>query len=96
MIGGHILKDIERLAIMGEIIGDAFHALGCPTMQALAGIRFRQIVLSTYVTFLVLEGRKRRGNESQTREGGKEGMTAMNDLSLGEDARIEMRVVVWE
>jgi hypothetical protein len=41
-------------------------------------------------------GGKRRGNESQIREGGKEGMTAMNDLSLGEDARIEMRVVVWE
>jgi hypothetical protein len=41
-------------------------------------------------------GGKRRGNESQTREGGKEGMTAMNDLSLGEDARIEMRVVVRE
>jgi hypothetical protein len=32
MIGGHILKDVERLAIMGEIIGDAFHALGCPTI----------------------------------------------------------------
>jgi hypothetical protein len=94
MIGGHILKDIERLAIMGEIIGDAFHALGCPTMQALAGIGFRQIVLSTYGTILFFGGKKRRGNESQTREGGKEGMTAMNRLSLGEDARIEMRVVI--
>jgi hypothetical protein len=41
-----------------------------------------------------LEGRKRGGNESQTRERGKEVMTAMNDLSLEEDARIEMRVVI--
>jgi hypothetical protein len=69
MIGGHILKDIKRLAIMGEIIGDAFHALGCPTMQALAGIGFRQIVLSAYVTFLFLEG---RGEGMKVRQGREE------------------------